>query len=209
MKTWKLTQEVHWNFIYFLISNIHFQAIACVLIILDHEKKSHFSFLLVRLKKFLVQSSLTVWKVLWDIGNTKKKKFQNLPSTILGQSSASYQSSWQQIRTSNQFFSQISHSFQLKWWSWDSEMEMKTMKCLNLLLRMFVSMVSPDNILAMPLISWVFIVVNEGQCQRSNPILSFHNPVYTTHNCVPACKISHSEFRTNIFLITWNQYIKV
>lgn len=67
----------------------------------------------------------------------------------------------------------------------------------------------PDNIMAMPLISFVFIVVNEGQCQRSNPILSFHNPVYTTHNCVPACKISHSEFRTNIFLITWNQYIKV
>lgn len=66
-------------------------------------------------------------------------------------------------------------------------MEMKTMKCLNLLLRMFVSMVSPDNILAMPLISLVFIVVNEGQCQRSNPILPFHNPVYTTHNCVPAC----------------------
>lgn len=66
-------------------------------------------------------------------------------------------------------------------------MEMKTMKCLNLLLRMFVSMVSPDNKLAMPLISLVFIVVNEGQCQRSNPILSFHNPVHTTHNCVPAC----------------------
>lgn len=179
-----------------------------VLIILNQEKKSHFSFLLVRLKKFLVQSSLTVWKVLWDIGNIKKK-FQISPSTILGQSNASYQSSWQQIRTSNQFFSQNSHSFQLKWWSWDSEMEMKTMKCLNLLLRMFVSMVSPDNVLAMPLISSVFIVVNEGQCQRSNPILSFHNPLYTTHDCVPACKISHSEFRTNIFLITWNQYVKV
>lgn len=112
-----------------------------VLIILNHEKKSHFSFLLVRLKKFLVQSSLTVWKVLWDIGNIKKKN-QNSPSTILGQSNASCQSSWQQIRTSNQFFSQNSHSFQLKWWSWDSEMEMKTMKCLNLLLRMFVSMVT-------------------------------------------------------------------
>lgn len=63
-------------------------------------------------------------------------------------------------------------------------MEMKTMKCLNLLLRVFVNKVNTDDILTMPLISFVFIVVNERQCRRSNPILSFHNPVYTTFVCL-------------------------
>lgn len=43
-------------------------------------------------------------------------------------------------------------------------MEMKTMKCLNLLLRVFVNKVNTDDILTMPLISFVFIVVNERQC---------------------------------------------
>lgn len=186
LKTWKSTQEVHWNLLYFLISNIHFQAVARV----NHpQPRKKISFLISTGKAEEVSCTIISNSVKSPVGHRqyKKKKFQISLSTILGQSNASYQFSWQQIRTSNQFFSQISHSFQLKWWSWDSEMEMKTMKCLNLLLRMFVSMVSPDNILAMPLISLVFIVVNEGQCQRSNPILPFHNPVYTTHNCVPAC----------------------
>lgn len=146
------------------------------------KKKSHFSFLLVRLKKFLVQSSLTVWKVLWDISNVKK--IQNSPSTILGQSNASNQSPWQQIRSFDQFFF-TEFTFLI---TENSEMEMKTIKCLSLLLRVFVSKVNADYILAMPLISFVFIVVNERQCQRSNPILSFHNPVYTTFNCVPVYK---------------------
>lgn len=110
------------------------------------KKKSHFSFLLVRLKKFLVQSSLTVWKVLWDISNVKK--IQNSPSTILGQSNASNQSPWQQIRSFDQFFF-TEFTFLI---TENSEMEMKTIKCLSLLLRVFVSKVNADYILAMPLI---------------------------------------------------------
>lgn len=134
-----------------------FDLLPMLIIFNQWKKKSHFSFLLVRLKKFLVQSSLTVWKVLWDISNVKK--IQNSPSTILGQSNASNQSPWQQIRSFDQFFF-TEFTFLI---TENSEMEMKTIKCLSLLLRVFVSKVNADYILAMPLISFVFIVVNERQ----------------------------------------------
>lgn len=150
-----------------------------MLIIFNQWKK--ISFLISTGKAEKVSCTIISNSVKSPVGHKQCKKIQNSPSTIFGQSNASNQSPWQQIRSFDQFFF-TEFTFLI---TENSEMEMKTIKCLSLLLRVFVSKVNADYISAMPLISFVFIVVNERQCQRSNPILSFHNPVYTTFNCVP------------------------
>lgn len=71
LKTWKSTQEVHRNLLYFLISNIHFQAIACV----NHpQPRKKISFLISTGKAEEVSCTIISNSVKSPVGHRQYKK---------------------------------------------------------------------------------------------------------------------------------------